>query len=277
VVVEPLDLLRARHPELDLRDVRTIEDGWDSLVLEIDGYVFRFPRRPEVREWVEREIALLPELAPTLPVEVPAFEFIEDGATYVGYRKLEGWPATSELRQEAGGDLGRLLVALHAFPVERACELGVPFFDSAAWRAHFERFCADLRARVLPLLEPSERERAETLFSQVSSLDFEPTLVHGDLGPEHVLCRDGRVVGVIDWSDARIGDPALDLSWCLNGTAAAASSAVALVYGVDEDTRERSLFYHRLGPWHEVVYGLETGQDRFVVSGLEGVRSRLPD
>jgi len=34
-------MLRERHPELDFRDVRTIEDGWDSLVLEVDGYIFR--------------------------------------------------------------------------------------------------------------------------------------------------------------------------------------------------------------------------------------------
>ena len=274
--MEPIDVLRARHPELDFRDVRTIESGWDSLVLEVDGYIFRFPRRPEVVEWVEREIALLPELAPTLPVAVPLFEYLGDDVTYVGYRKLDGAPATSGLRESTGIDLGRFLVALHAFPVERARALGVPFFDIGAWREWLEGFCADLRARVLPLLEPGERLRAETLFSQVAGFDFVPSLVHADLGPGHVLCRDGRVVGVIDWSDARIGDPALDLSWCLNGTPEVVSAAVAGAYGADHGTRERSCFYHRLGPWHEVVYGIDTGQDGFVASGLEGVRLRLP-
>lgn len=103
-------------------------------------------------------------------------------------------------------------------------------------------------------------------------------LVHGDLGPEHVLCRDGRLIGVIDWSDACVGDPALDLAWCLHGTPPPVASAVARVYGVvDAAARERSLFYHRLGPWYEVSYGLDTGRERFVRSGLEGVRARLPD
>lgn len=101
-------------------------------------------------------------------------------------------------------------------------------------------------------------------------------LLHADLGPEHVLCRDGRVVGVIDWSDARVGDAALDLAWCLNGTPTEIADAAAGTYGVDAELRERSLFYHRLGPWYEVIYGLETGQHRFVASGVEGVRARLP-
>jgi aminoglycoside phosphotransferase (APT) family kinase protein len=274
--MEPSDVLRERHPELDFRDVRTIESGWDSIVLEVDGYIFRFPRRPEVIEWVEREIALLPELAPTLPVAVPRFEYFGgDGVMYVGYRKLDGAPATSGLRQRTGIDLGHFLVALHAFPVERARALGVPFFRPRAWRAWLEDFCADLRRRVFRLLGPSEGVRAEKLFAQVTGFDFTPVLLHADLGPAHILCRDGRVVGVIDWSDARIGDPALDLAWCLNRTPKAVASAIELLYGADAATRERSLFYHRLGPWHEVVYGLDTGQEHLVASGLEGVRSRL--
>ncbi len=274
--MELLEALRESHPELDFHDVRTIEDGWDSIVLEIDGYIFRFPRRPEVVEWVEREIALLPELAPVLPVAVPRFEYVGRDVSYVGYRKLEGMPATSGLGQLTGISLGRFLAALHAFPVERARALGVPFFSPGTWREWLERFCADLRSRVLPLLAAGERVLAERLFDQAVGFEFTPVLLHADLGPGHVLCRDGRVVGVIDWSDARIGDPALDLAWCLNGTPEAVADAVARVYGADPDTQQRSLFYHRLGPWHEVVYGLDTGQERFVASGLEGVRSRLP-
>lgn len=276
--MEPVEVLRERFPTLEVRDVRAIEDGWDSLVLEVNAeYVFRFPRRPEVEAWVERETLLLPELAPTLPVEVPRFDFVaRNGLLCVGYRKLVGEPAADDLSEDGGEDLGRFLAALHRFPVERARGLGVPYLDPAAWRAHFESFCGDLRRRVLPLLAHDERERAEELFADVPGLDFEPVLVHGDLGPEHVLIRDGRVVGVIDWSDARVGDPALDFAWCLQGTSTAAADAIAESYGLGAATRERSLFYRRLGPWYEAVYGLDTDRPRFVESGLAGIRARLP-
>lgn len=276
--MEPVEVLRTRFPELDVRDVRTIEDGWDSLVLEVAGeYVFRFPRRPEVQEWVEREIRLLPELGELLPVAVPRFELVaRNGLLCVGYRKLVGTPAGVDLDARAGQDLGRFLSALHRFPVERARRLDVPYFAPDAWRERFECFCGDLRQRVLPLLSRGERERAEGLFAGVAGLDFEPVLVHGDLGPEHVLCTDGRVTGVIDWSDARVGDPALDLAWCLNRTSGAVAGALIETYGVDRKARERSLLYHRLGPWHEVVYGLESDRPRFVRSGIDGIRRRLP-
>jgi aminoglycoside phosphotransferase (APT) family kinase protein len=276
--VEPVNLLGTHFPEFDFRDVSVVEDGWDSLVLEIDGaWIFRFPRRPEVERWVEREIALLPELAATLPVAVPRFEYIaRNGVACVGYRKLDGSPAHTGLGAPAGCDLGRFLTALHRFPVKRARALSVPYFEPPAWRDRFHDLCAGFRRRVFPLLGEGEREVARRVFAQVAELDFAPALVHADLGPAHVLCRDGRVVGVIDWSDARVGDPAIDLAWCLHGTPKDVAGALARVYGVDPNVTERALFYHRLGPWYEVIYGMNTGADRFVASGIEGVRARLP-
>ena len=71
---------------------------------------------------------------------------------------------------------------------------------------------------MFPLLDGDTRRRAQRLFDEVETLvDFEPVLLHADLGPDHLLVRDGRLAGVIDWGDARVGDPALDYAWLLNG------------------------------------------------------------
>lgn len=37
-------------------------------------------------------------------------------------------------------------------------------------------------------------------------------LAHADLGAEHILEKDGTLMGVIDWSDAAITDPTLDFA-----------------------------------------------------------------
>lgn len=271
-------MLRAHFPALQLEHVRVVDDGWDSLVLEIDGaWIFRFPRRSEVADWMEREIALLPRLAPALPVAVPQPEHVaRNGLLCVGYPKIAGSPARSGLTRATGLDLGRFLEALHSYPNERAARAGVPVLDPAAWGEKLEERCAEFRRRVLPLLPASEQAAGERCLSPRFESDFEPALIHADLGPEHVLCRAGRIVGVIDWSDARVGDPALDLAWCLHGTPPEVAAAVGDAYPVDDALRERALFYHRLGPWFEVVHGLETRQEAFVASGLDGVRSRLP-
>jgi aminoglycoside phosphotransferase (APT) family kinase protein len=38
------------------------------------------------------------------------------------------------------------------------------------------------------------------------------TLLHGDFWPGNILWRDGELVAVIDWEDARVGDPLSDLA-----------------------------------------------------------------
>jgi aminoglycoside phosphotransferase (APT) family kinase protein len=39
-----------------------------------------------------------------------------------------------------------------------------------------------------------------------------PVLLHGDYWPGNILWQQGRLAGVIDWEDARVGDPLFDLA-----------------------------------------------------------------
>jgi len=176
--LDPVAILRTHFPALEFRDVRVVNEGWDSLVLDLDGeWIVRFPRRPEVEQWVERKIALLPALAPTLPVAVPRFDLVgRNGVVCVGYRKLAGWPAGSDLGEPTGRDLAHFLSAAHRFPVERATALGVPCFDLPRWRERFGGVCAEFRRRVFPLFHPSEREPAATVFARVPELYLSPHL-----------------------------------------------------------------------------------------------------
>jgi aminoglycoside phosphotransferase (APT) family kinase protein len=38
-----------------------------------------------------------------------------------------------------------------------------------------------------------------------------PALLHGDYWPGNILWREGQLAGVIDWEDARLGDPLADM------------------------------------------------------------------
>ena len=47
--------------------------------------------------------------------------------------------------------------------------------------------------------------------------DGPPVWIHGDLDPRNLLVRDGRIIGVLDWGELCIGDPACDvkLAWAV--------------------------------------------------------------
>ena len=236
-----------------------IDDGYDFEVAIVDDdWVFRFPRRPAVEEALEVEIVLLPALAPALPVPVPSFEHISHDPFFVGYRLIRGEPLVDE---DADG-VRAFLDALHAFDPS-----GLPV-ERPVWVEAYREQCAKFEDLVLPLFDKDRHPEAKRLFAETETLvGFEPVLLHADLGPEHLLVRDGRLVGVIDWGDTRVGDPALDYAWLLNGPFAD--------WEVDADLRRRARFYHRLAPWYEAHYGLFTNQPAHVERGMAGIRDRL--
>jgi hypothetical protein len=194
-----------REPETILE----VDDGYDFEVAIVDdGWVFRFPRRSGVEEALELETLVLPALAPSLPVLVPSFEYVSHSPFFVGYRVIRGEP----LVDEDGEGVRAFLDALHAFDTS---ELPVATED---WVEAYRNQCAEFERLVFPVLDSDRRTRARRLFADVETLSgFEPALLHADLGPEHLLVRDGRLVGVIDWGDMRVGDPALDYAWLLAG------------------------------------------------------------
>jgi aminoglycoside phosphotransferase (APT) family kinase protein len=222
-------LIGSQFPELELRSLHHLAEGWDNTVWVANGELaFRFPRRAIAVPLIEREIELLPLLAPLLPLPIPV-------PTHVGHASDEfGWPFFGaqlvpgrEVAEEDvepvrfGAQLGAFLRALHDL------ELDFPLADDANQRA-------DMTLRV-----PIAREQLSelgALSDEVESvldaaLDLETpeatVLAHGDLHLRHALVgRDGGLSGVIDWGDVCRADPSVDM---------------ALYWNLSEDGRESFL------------------------------------
>ena len=65
-------LLSGQFPDLALASVQPLGIGFDNTVYLVDDvWVFRFPRREVAVPLMERELAVLPGLAPRLPLPVP--------------------------------------------------------------------------------------------------------------------------------------------------------------------------------------------------------------
>ncbi|WP_255308143.1 phosphotransferase [Streptomyces marincola] len=248
-------------------------EGWDSEARLVDGrWVERRPRRPEVAGRLRAETRLMPWLARALPLAVPVPRVAFDDPLVVRHALVPGRPLTAPGAGH-GRALGAFLRALHAVDTAEAVRHGAP--SARAAREERAAHAADFRARVLPLLPADRRASGAAVLAAVRDLPAH-ALVHGDLGPEHVLAREDLLTGVIDFCDAHIGDPANDVVWPLFGGPPSFAAAFAAAYGVSRDLRDRALVWHRLGPWYEVTHGLDLGDEDTVRSGLRGVLERLP-
>jgi aminoglycoside phosphotransferase (APT) family kinase protein len=112
-----------------------------------------------------------------------------------------------------------------------------------------------------------------------------PVLLHGDFWPGNTLWRDGRLVAVLDWEDAAVGDPLadvantrLELLWALGSdamkefTSRYASAAPAVDFA-DLSQWDRWIGLRvepRIGEW-----GLDAGTERRMRAQLDGFLGRV--
>ncbi|MFE9321963.1 phosphotransferase [Nocardia sp. NPDC006982] len=247
-------------------------EGWDSFAALVDGcWVERRPRRPEVADQLRRETQLMPWLAPLLPLQVPIPWVVRETPLVVRHALV---PGQAIVAPDVGHGLaiGEFLRALHRSSATEAVRHGLA--PAAETRNSRVAMISRFRADVMPLIPFSQRDSASAVLDATREFPAD-TVVHGDLGPEHVLVAGGRIAGVIDFGDVHLGDAANDLAWPLHGAPTDFADAVAVAYGVTGDLRRRALVWHQLGPWHEVTHGLDIGDAAVLQRGWTGVLERL--
>ncbi len=228
----------------------------------------------------------MPVVAPRVDFAVPRFEHAGywNGQPYAGYRRIPGRPVDHpELSAETSQSLGNALTQLHGIPaslVAEACNVE-PSVD--AWR---QRYCSlrdEVRTSVLPLLESNVKDAVERGFERFLREELntlkDVTLVHCDLGCEHILIGDdGRTVaGLIDFEDATVGDPTIDFVGIYVTYGMEAVERVRDYYRreLDVNFERRLRFYTWMASCHQVIYGLEEGRPDLVEDGISGLRTRL--
>lgn len=279
-------------PDLAVREVRYLAEGWDSTVFEVNGsLIFRFPKRADVAAQLERERRLLPALAPSLPAPIPVFRYVVTRGPaapfgFAGYATLPGEQLSSVTLSASAvarlmDDLGRFLAALHRFPVERARALGVLSEHPSGGKEPWRRFADATLVMVRPLLSAEEQHRLSRWFidSEDGLFDFTPVLTHSDLADEHILVNpdSGDLTGVIDFGDVAIGDPAIDLAGPLALFGEGPVQRAVNVYGHADANAllRRAAIYGALSPLHEIRFGLATDRAEHVRAGLERLRAGL--
>ena len=242
--------------------MHAIAEGWDNSVFGVgQELAFRFPRRAMALAGVRREIAVLPVIAPMLPLPIPSPVYVgtddhpHDPWPFFGARLVPGTelarsmlPETS--RAPAAEAAGLFLRRLHAPEILAAALAAAdePLPDDPMHRAWPRARIADTSG-LLEKLANDGAWRADVLVERLlwhaAELDAPAAgsvLVHGDLHIRHLLVdttgSEARATGVIDWGDLCVGDPAVDLSLGFAGFDGEARQAFLDAYGGIDSERE---------------------------------------
>ena len=131
---QALTLIQEQFPNLECKTVRLLGVGWDNTAFIVDEkIIFRFPRREFALPLLESEWALLPKLAPQLPLPIPIPKWKGVPTEhfpwpFIGYEMLPGFTAcytnlSEEQRAAFAEPLARFIQTLHQIPRINSCPM----------------------------------------------------------------------------------------------------------------------------------------------------------
>jgi aminoglycoside phosphotransferase (APT) family kinase protein len=205
------------------------QTGLDFLVVHARDdagtrWVVRTPRRADVVTSARGEQRVLALLHGRLPVAIPHCRLFQPEV--IGYPRLAGTPVvtvgpsgpTWNIVDRAAppppflDSMADVFAALAAVPAEAAVAAGVAVVSMAESRASLRR-AMDATREVLAPSSGVVARWQRWVDDDAMWPETPLALAHGDLHPGHMLVdATGRVTGVLDWTEAKLTDPAVDLA-----------------------------------------------------------------
>lgn len=227
MTIKDIQTLALEHGLTITEDISINEMGIDfrvAFVKEATGqnWVLRIPRRNGMIEQIENESRILDLAKRNLSIDVPDWKIVSE--RLIAYPLLKDAPALTfdAITHEVSWKIDRNSVAYVQSLAKSLAELHGTATD-------------DVRKSNLKIMTPGELriEIADRIQLVKSEIGISGTLesrylrwldndslwpeftrfVHGDLYAGHILTsKEGKVSGIIDWSTAHMGDPAMDFS-----------------------------------------------------------------
>jgi aminoglycoside phosphotransferase (APT) family kinase protein len=222
---KPEDLVKRIQdyfPDIKWNSYRLVTQGWDHEVIILDDkLVFRFPNDDEYVAELRAEIAIMQMLDPLVKAPIPRYKFIAPDFSFAGYEIIPGKELTKELfdsletadQHEIAKQLADLLSTLHSLS-----EAGYDF--SEVPKTFLPEDQKEVRSGVEEhlrnMLDKQDLEIVDRILGQVDEVLSQRTpaiFIHGDVYSSHLLWdKTASQLGLIDFSDMCIADPAMDFA-----------------------------------------------------------------
>lgn len=270
------------YPELEVTSARlhTTDGQFNDIMFVNDDLIFRFPRYEENVQDFLLEIELLQRLQGLLSLPVPnpiyANAATDIGKVFMGYRMLAGKPLFREILNAITNEsvlesyAQQLASFLHGLHTISPIELGLDFSHQDQ-PTEYRTFFSDIKKHLFTYMRPDARdsvnEHFDSYFDNPGLYKHTPSIIHGDFGGSNILFEGENITGIIDFSFAGIGDPAMDLA----GVSTFGDSffkRICNYYPKAESMIDRAKFYRSTFALYEALHGFRNNDKEAFESGM---------
>jgi aminoglycoside phosphotransferase (APT) family kinase protein len=231
-------LLAAQFPAWAGLGVTRLPSGHDNRSFRLgDRLLMRMPSAERYASQAAKEQRWLPDLAPRLPLPIPAPLAVgEAGEGYPWRWQVLRWIEGDTAATAPVADLAQFALDLADFlaALQRIDTAGGPAAGPHSfWRGGpLATYDGETRATIAALAGRIDAVAATAMWEAALAAHWggPPVWFHGDVASGNLIVRDGRLVAVIDFGCCGVGDPACDLviAWTYLDAAARAAFRAAL-------------------------------------------------
>ena len=282
------NFLSKNHPETRIDSIKFLGEGLDNIAFEINGnLVVRFAKSSSGRLEVEKEVKLLDYLSQFFAMGILVVDTGFRGREYFSYRKIRGIPLINcidSLSRKRIDSICREIVLflskLHSLPrrgLDSILEIDLDNHEKILVEA------TDTFDQIRDILPPQVLWRIKAfLKTPVPAATSQLVPIHNDIGIEHIIIDESNAgyFGIIDWTDAAVGDPAADLAKVYRDFGETGFNAILSEYGHSssdfESIKERIIFLARCSVLEDVSYGRQKEHDIYLQRALISIGWLFP-
>jgi len=228
VLEDALSIIKEYYTGAQIENFKIIGSGFGSIIIESnDGIIFRIAKNLETAKQYIMECKVLPQIINYLDMNIPKpiwHIYNNTSAPYgiMAYRKLKGNsidPITFKKMNQVNKsviakEVANFISLIHQVPYKNFDNIPIIKNDKKALIVLRENTFEILKRKLTDYEIRKMEDWWEKILSDDNFYYYKPTLCHGDAWYENILVDDNysHVVGVIDFSNMMIGDPAVDLA-----------------------------------------------------------------
>ena len=207
---------------LIVHDIFVLGQGLDSVAYLVNNeYIFKQSKYEETKNNLNKEIQVLNYLKGKVTLQIPNIEYYSEEYGVCGYKEIKGDKLTpiiyknmsDDEKDKLVQDITLFLREMHSMPLPNIDELELNVIDD--YKSDYDT----LREMIYNKIPNSSKEWIDDFYKRIFNDEriskYVKALCHNDLSCNHIIIKNNKAVGIIDFGDVAITDRDRDFIYLL--------------------------------------------------------------
>lgn len=207
---------------LKVTKMKKMGEGLESEAFLVNNtFIFKHSKHSEAFKSMVKEIEVLNYIKDKISIDIPKIEFYSPEYHISGYRLVEGKILTPKLfngfteveQENLAKDIAQFIKEIHALKLPDIDDLEINVLED------YESDYDYLKEKIYSIIPVEAQNYLDKFYKSILNNDnlihYKKVLCHNDLSCNHILIKNNKLSGIIDFGDVAITDADKDFVYLL--------------------------------------------------------------